>query len=74
MRKEHPVFAGGGMEVIPTENVHVLGYARLHNGERAVVFANFSENEQPVSARVIAQNIPCVWLGVTLRRFCPFLK
>jgi glycosidase len=56
LRKEHPVFAGGEMEVIPTENVHVLGYARLHNGERAVVFANFNENEQPVSARVIAQN------------------
>jgi amylosucrase len=56
LRKEHPVFAGGEMEVISTENAHVLGYARLHNGDRVVVFANFSDSEQPVSARVIEQN------------------
>jgi glycosidase len=56
LRKEQPVFAGGELEIIPTENVHVLGYARLHNGERAAVFANFSESEQVLSARVIEQN------------------
>jgi glycosidase len=56
LRKERPVFAGGELEIIPTENVHVLGYARLHNGDRAAVFANFSESEQPVPARVIEQN------------------
>jgi glycosidase len=56
LRKEHPVFAGGETEVIPTENVHVLGYARLRGGERTVVFANFSESEQVVPAKVIEQN------------------
>jgi glycosidase len=55
-RKEHAVFAGSEMEVIPTENVHVLGYARLHHGERAAIFANFSESEQTIHAKVIEQN------------------
>lgn len=54
-RKAHPAFAGGELEVIATENVHVLGYARLHAGQRAVVFANFSESEQAIPAKVIAQ-------------------
>ncbi len=56
LRKAQPVFAGGELEVISTENVHVLGYTRLHAGERAVVFANFSEGEQVVPAKVIEQN------------------
>ena len=55
-RKKHPAFAGGEMEIITTENVHVLGYARLYDGQRAVVFANFSENEQNISAKVIEQH------------------
>jgi len=56
LRKAHSVFAGGDLDAILTENVHVLGYARLHNGVRAAVFANFSETEQTVSAKVIEQN------------------
>jgi amylosucrase len=56
LRKDHPVFSGGDLEIIPTENVHVLGYARLHNAERVAVFANFSESEQTVPAKVIEQN------------------
>jgi len=56
LRKAHTVFAGGDLDAILTENVHVLGYARLHNGERAAVFANFSESEQTLSAKVIEQN------------------
>ena len=56
LRKEHSVFAGGVLDVILTENVHVLGYTRLHQGERAVIFANFSESEQNISAKVIEQN------------------
>jgi amylosucrase len=56
LRKEHPVFADGELEVISTENEHVLAYARLYDGRRAVVFANFSESEQYVSVKVIEQN------------------
>ena len=56
LRKEHPVFADGELEVIITENEHVLGYTRLYDGHRAVVFANFSESEQYISAKVIEQN------------------
>jgi glycosidase len=56
LRKGHPAFAGGEMDVIPTENLHVLGYARLHNGERLAIFANFSESEQLISPKMIEQN------------------
>lgn len=56
LRKGHPVFSGGELEAILTENVHVLGYARLHDGQRAVVFANFSESEQRIPVMVIEQN------------------
>ena len=56
LRKGNPVFVGGELDVILTENVHVLGYTRLHDSQRAVVFANFSEDEQGISAKVIEQN------------------
>jgi amylosucrase len=55
LRREHPVFSGGDIEIIPTDNVHVLGYSRLFAGERAVVFANFSEDRQTVSAHILSQ-------------------
>jgi amylosucrase len=56
LRKEHAVFTNGELEVISTENEHVLGYTRLYDGHRAAVFANFSESEQYLSAKVIEQN------------------
>lgn len=46
LRKGCEVFSGGELEVIPTGNVHVLGYLRVHAGKRAAVFANFSEGQQ----------------------------
>ncbi|MCK6583628.1 MAG: alpha-glucosidase C-terminal domain-containing protein [Anaerolineales bacterium] len=55
LRKVHKVFADGEMEVIPTENEHVLAYMRTYAGKRAVVFANFSEVPQPIMRRVIEQ-------------------
>jgi hypothetical protein len=55
LRKTHEVFAGGEMEIIPTENEHVLAFMRTHAGKRAVVFANFSEVPQTVPRRVIEQ-------------------
>jgi hypothetical protein len=55
LRKQHEVFAGGELEVIQTENEHVLGYTRIHAGKRAIIFANFSEQPQVISKRIIEQ-------------------
>ncbi len=55
LRKQHEVFAGGELEIIPTENEHVLGFTRIHAGKRAVIFANFSEQPQLISKRIIEQ-------------------
>jgi amylosucrase len=53
MRKEHPVFSGNQMAVIPTGNDHVLGYMRVFGSQRALVFANFSENQQTLPANLL---------------------
>ena len=55
MRKQHEVFAGGELEIIQTENEHVLGFTRIHAGKRAIILANFSEEPQPISSRIIEQ-------------------
>jgi amylosucrase len=55
LRKATPAFSGCELETIPTENVHVLGFGRKHAGQRAVIFANFSESEQVMPARVLEQ-------------------
>jgi glycosidase len=55
-RKGHQTLAGGALEVIWTENECVLGYTRVSAQQRLGIFANFSEQEQQVSARVIQQN------------------
>ena len=55
LRKEHEVFSGGELEVIPTGNEHVLGFMRTHAGKRAVIFANFSESPQIIPSRIFEQ-------------------
>ena len=55
LRKQHEVFAGGELEIIQTENEHVLGFTRIHADKRAILFANFSEEAQVVSTRIIEQ-------------------
>ncbi|MFN8380307.1 MAG: alpha-amylase family glycosyl hydrolase [Anaerolineales bacterium] len=55
LRKQHEVFAGGELEVIQTENEYVLAFTRIHAGKRAIIFANFSEQPQTISARIIEQ-------------------
>ena len=52
LRKGHEAFAGDELEIIPTENDHVLGLMRKHAGKRAVIFANFSEHPQRIPARI----------------------
>jgi amylosucrase len=51
LRKENEVFSGNELEIIPTENDHVLGYIRRSRGKRAVIFANFSESPQSIPSR-----------------------
>ncbi len=53
MRVQNPVFAGQEMQVINTANPHVLGYVRLHDHERVLVFANFSEEAQGLSGNLL---------------------
>ncbi len=55
LRKQHEVFAGGELEIIQTENEHVLGFTRIHAGKRAIIFANFSEETQAIPARIMEQ-------------------
>ena len=50
LRKENPACGGGETEIIDTGNPHVLSYVRQHQGQRMVVLANFSEQEQRVAA------------------------
>src|SRR5512133_460479 len=52
-RKETQIFTGGQIETAWTENDHVLGYIRTYMGNRALIFANFSEHEQMIPARVL---------------------
>jgi amylosucrase len=56
LRKSFPAFSAGELEIIPTENDHVLGFVRKFDGHRAVIFANFSDSKQLVPARVLEQN------------------
>ena len=55
LRKQNEAFAGGELEVIQTENEHILGFMRIHAGGRAIIFANFSEESQTIPARVLEQ-------------------
>jgi amylosucrase len=36
-----------------TDNEHVLGYMRKNEDQRLLIFANFSENEQMISANIL---------------------
>ncbi|MCA9145333.1 MAG: alpha-glucosidase C-terminal domain-containing protein [Planctomycetaceae bacterium] len=49
LRKELPALANLQMELIATDNPHVLGYVRMHEGNRLLVLANFSDEPQTVA-------------------------
>jgi len=49
LRKEVPALAGQDMELISTQNEHVLGYMRIRNGHRLIVLANFSDTPQIIA-------------------------
>jgi glycosidase len=50
LRKENPVFQGNELAVMPTQNVHILGFVRSHRDRQALVLANFSESKQIFTA------------------------
>jgi amylosucrase len=52
-RKEHPVFAGGEMQVVDAGAAQVFAFMRSRAGERALVLANFSEQPQVIPANLL---------------------
>lgn len=48
LRRDTPALFGMEMELVPTDNPHVLGYLRMHEGNRLLVIANFSEQPQKI--------------------------
>ncbi len=55
LRKENEVFSGHDLRVLETDNVHALGFERRFESRRALVFANFSEQEQTLPPHVLIQ-------------------
>ncbi len=55
LRKATPALGGCNLNVIDTQNVHVLGYERFHDHQRLVVLANFSEQTQAIAPEVVHQ-------------------
>jgi glycosidase len=55
LRKENEVFSGNELEIIPTENDHVLGFIRRYREKRAMIFANFAESPQSIPSRLFEQ-------------------
>ncbi len=53
VRKSLPALAGQNMDLMTTNNPHVLGFIRYRASDRLIVTANFSEQPQPVSGNLI---------------------
>ncbi len=53
IRKSYVYFSNGNTQVMDTETDKVLGFVRTYNGERCLVFANFSEEPQSISANIL---------------------
>jgi len=52
IRKQQAAFSGPDLQVIATENNHVIGFLRQADNQRLLVFANFSETSQPIAANI----------------------
>ena len=53
LRKEHDVFSAGQVEIVHTENDHVLGFVRSTVDKRVVILANFSETPQIIQSSLL---------------------
>ncbi|RCS54302.1 DUF3459 domain-containing protein [Bremerella cremea] len=59
LRQKLPSLSGQQMDLVPIDNPHVLGFVRHFEGNRTLILANFTEEEQ----RVPANNIRTGGLG-----------
>ncbi|MCA9126405.1 MAG: alpha-glucosidase C-terminal domain-containing protein [Planctomycetales bacterium] len=48
VRKSLPALAGQAMELVTTDNPHLLSFLRYNEGHRLIVLANFSESAQAI--------------------------
>ena len=53
VRQQNRAFNSADTEFIDTQNPHVFGYFRRHEGQSVLVLANFSEKPQMVAARLL---------------------
>lgn len=53
LRKKTNAFAGNEIQILPTQNDHVLGYLRQNASQRILVLVNFSHEPQPVDAHLL---------------------
>ncbi len=53
IRKHQPVFGGHEFQVIETDHPRVFGFVRSASGQRALVFANFSEQAADLSSNLL---------------------
>jgi amylosucrase len=53
IRKSHSALSAGFLQVMNTENEHVLGFVRRNDEEQLVILANFSEEPQRIPANVL---------------------
>jgi len=53
LRKQNPVFTGNANSMLNTDNPHVLAYLRPFENQRALVFANFSEQPQNIPGNLL---------------------
>jgi amylosucrase len=53
VRKSQPALAGQQMELIKTDNTHLLGFVRIHQSHRMVVIANFADSLQSFSGNAL---------------------
>ena len=53
IRKQNPVFTVGDLNVISTDNDHVLGFVRQRGNERILLLANFCEESQIIPTNLL---------------------
>ncbi len=53
VRKSLPALAGQQMELMSTNNSHILGFVRYRESHRLIVVANFSEDQQAIGGNVL---------------------
>ena len=53
LRKTHPVFSGHDFQVIDSQDARIFAFTRTYQGQRALVFANFIEEEVAVPGNLL---------------------